>query len=83
MKDMSWNYRVVKELDGSYGICEVYYTDGKPTSWSDPVDLVGESVDEIKADIRLIRGAFDKRVLRTEKVTPEGGEEIVILVDEV
>lgn len=61
---MSWNYRIVRDLDGSVGLCEVYYADGVPGSWSEPEVLVGTTPKDIKDDMVLMMKAFDLPVLR-------------------
>ena len=70
---MIWNYRVLKtthlshsgDTEDCYAIHEVYYTDdGNPEMWSsDPVSPHGETVDELKSDMALMHGAFEKPIL--------------------
>jgi hypothetical protein len=68
-----WNYRVIKVKDPkikgfddsySYGIYEVYYTNRKPTSWSEnPIYPIGESRFELEEDYNRMRLAFTYPVL--------------------
>lgn len=61
---MSWNYRVLENLDG-FGIYEVYYdTDGSINNVSAaPMEPYGETVEELKRDMDAMNAAFDKPVL--------------------
>ncbi|KHE93739.1 MAG: hypothetical protein SCABRO_00472 [Candidatus Scalindua brodae] len=68
-----WNYRVIKkyhkETDTStYHIHEVYYSDdGIIESWTESaVEPMGETVDELREDIRFFTKAFQKPVLKEE-----------------
>lgn len=65
---MSWNYRVIKDKDQHnhefFAIHEVYYKDGKPTSCTEnPIKLIGDSIKDLKQDLKLIEEAFSKPVL--------------------
>jgi hypothetical protein len=68
-----WNYRVVKEKDETgnafLSICEVYYTNDVPHSWSEPVNPTGETKKELEDDLLLMYKAMDKPVL-----TVKGGK---------
>lgn len=61
---MSWNYRVIENLDG-FGIYEVYYDDdGSICNISaEPMEPYGETVEELKRDVAAMNAAFDKPVL--------------------
>jgi hypothetical protein len=64
---MSWNYRVVKEEDGFYSICEVYYNkDGKIDGWISAPTFIfeGSSVKELQENLDRVRKAFDKPILK-------------------
>ncbi|MCR4290069.1 MAG: hypothetical protein NUV86_07405 [Candidatus Scalindua sp.] len=68
-----WNYRVIekyhKETDKStYHIHEVYYSDdGTIESWTESaVEPMGETVDELREDIRFFIKAFQMSVLKEE-----------------
>ena len=62
---MSWNYRVMKDKDGNYGIHEVYYTsEGKPIQST--VNSMVETEESIKALTDVLKKytlALDKPVL--------------------
>lgn len=70
---MSWNYRVTRDQGQQqgdypvYAIREVYYLriEGEDRmGWTDPVRLIGDTPDDIKADLELIlQDAFDKPVI--------------------
>jgi len=53
---MSWNYRMIKIEDYSYGIIEVYYEDsGAISSWShDTVEPYGSDKDELVANLQMM-----------------------------
>lgn len=59
---MSWNYRLVKHKD-RYGddwfaVHEAYYEDGEERPHSitkEPIDLGGESMEEVLDDLELIK----------------------------
>ena len=78
---MTWNYRVVrKENPGehleeerySFGIHEVYYNDNGTINACtvEPMDPHGMSLDELRACMDLMMGAFDKPVLDYETDIP-------------
>jgi hypothetical protein len=52
---MSWNYRIIRtEQDGEtdLSIHEVYYTDGKPTSWTcEPAVVSAEDISGLTLNI--------------------------------
>jgi hypothetical protein len=69
-----WDYRVMVEkhsgVAASFGmpyyfsVREVYYKKGKPTSYgSVSTNVAGESPQEIKKDIKLMKEAFKKPIL--------------------
>lgn len=74
-----WEYRVIKTADTklkgrpqtySWGIYEVYYTNGKITSWSkDPIYPIGESCNDLYEDYHLMFRAFTKRTLEEKDET--------------
>lgn len=65
---MTWNYRVVKETDGTYRIREVYYDDdGSIKAWTaEDASPLGETEDEIRADVERISQALSRPVLNVE-----------------
>ena len=70
---MSWNYRVVKHedtlTDGNeiyYAIHECYYDENDiPTSITsgNGIELWGDTLEELKEDLRLMTLALDKPIL--------------------
>lgn len=61
-----WNYRVVKnitKLGVVFEIREVYYESEKINGWSDPLPPQGETLKELKADLKYYGEAFRKPVL--------------------
>lgn len=74
---MSWNYRVMKHTEYPvnvaagmpeewFAIHEVHYEEetGDPKSWSvDPMHPQGSTLDELKADIKLMTDALNKPVM--------------------
>ena len=59
-----WNYRVIRAVDGTFGICEAYYgKKDKVKLWSGPIVPQGESLDELRDDMLLMLGAFTRLVL--------------------
>ena len=65
---MTWNYRVVNK-NGNFGIYEVYYDEnGKANAWSqDPMDPYGESLEELKADLKRMMMALERPLFEIEK----------------
>lgn len=72
MAQTHWNYRVVKRTTGdktTYSIHETYYHGGSDEPHSISVDGVaplGESVDELAAELAMFERAFDLPVLNHE-----------------
>jgi len=65
---MSWNYRVLRRLiegTDTFQIHEVYYREdgGIHAFTEDPVEGFGESLEELKRDLRWMLEACDKEVL--------------------
>ena len=67
---MTWNYRVMVR-EGRYAVHAVYYTeDGRITNWSaEPMELSGESVEELSEELGRFRRALSEPVL--DYVAPE------------
>lgn len=64
-----WNYRVMK--DGElFGIHEVYYDeDGKPEAYTNgPVAAAGDTVEELKEDLKMQLAALEAPVVRKEDI---------------
>lgn len=69
IKGMShWNYRIIEHdiTEPDYmAVCEVYYAkDGKPIGWCNASAPCGESAEDIKAEIEMMKAALDKPVLK-------------------
>lgn len=63
-----WNYRIVKTRIGDedyYGIYEVYYDadDNLEMRTEDRIGPSGSSMDEVRADMRMMMQAFLKPIL--------------------
>ena len=82
---MSWNYRLVKHADGTYGIHSVYYDSaGYPTGMSmDPVslgsfDYENEGKDDPKtamlAELEMIRVGIEKDVFEEPSYWNDGDD---------
>lgn len=79
---MSWNYRIICSEDGSFfDIHEVYYDGlGKPHAWSEnSIGAYGETLEELRADFKMLEGAFAKPVLRMVRE----GDELFLREDAV
>ena len=64
---MNWNHRVVNcpsenGGDDLYTFKEVYYTDDKPHSYSEPF-MCGDSIDEVQELLMRLHTALQKPVL--------------------
>ncbi len=66
---MSWNYRVI-EHDGMFTIHEVCYNGkGNITSISqDPMGPSGDTLEELKGDMKYFLQALDMPVLKKEEI---------------
>lgn len=69
-----WNCRVVeKTLDSGdkwFGVYEVFYSDEKNiyAITENPVDISGETIEEVKGYFELVKKAFDAPVLKFEEI---------------
>ena len=75
---MTWNHRIMRHTDSPdgepyYALHEVFYDEegGKPGWTKDPVNILGESPDEIRETLERMLRALDKPVMDYES-----GEEI-------
>jgi hypothetical protein len=61
---MTWNYRIMVR-GGRYAVHAVYYADdGRIANWSaGPMDLSGESVEELSEELERFRRALSLPVL--------------------
>lgn len=70
---MYWNYRIIekyhKDTDSTtYHIHEVFYdSKGNIEAWTEPIEPMGETLEELRSDMNLMLLAFEKPVL-TEKM---------------
>lgn len=61
---MTWNYRILRAKDHFY-IGEVYYNrHDEPTSYSGPIGLTGETLEELTGELDHIAEALDYPVLK-------------------
>ena len=63
---MTWNYRMFSAGEGIFQhfyIAEVYYEDGKIVGYTDPISPIGETEDELKADIGYMMQALERPIL--------------------
>ena len=80
-----WNHRVIhsyheKTDSHTYQIHEVYYDDkGTIEGWTSAVEPFGETLFELREDIRYLMKAFQKPILKS---TIENGEEVLIVDEE-
>lgn len=70
---MTWNYRIMRRKyphqdEYYFEIHEVYYTkSGKVWSWSEePCGPAGDTIGDLRSDIKLFRAALDKPILDYE-----------------
>ncbi len=67
-----WNYRVVKERyndEDWYTIREVYYDDdGKIRGYTDEIAPGGETVEVLRATLKLMRSCTDKPILDEDEL---------------
>jgi hypothetical protein len=70
---MTWNYRVFREESGEHVIREVYYDeDGAIVACTeDPVEPMGESLEELAKDLAYFQKALSHPVLSMADI-PEG-----------
>jgi hypothetical protein len=73
--DSGWGYRVIRKtypfpdgtIEEQFGIHEVYYSDGKPSSCTmNPTEVVAESVEGLKEDLEVRLTALEKPILNWE-----------------
>lgn len=62
---MTWNYRVMRHGNGWLAIHEVhYFDDGKGMNCTvRPVDVSGESIEELRGDLERMMRALDEPIL--------------------
>jgi hypothetical protein len=66
---MKWNYRVI-ESEGVFRIHEVYYNEkNEITAISeDPIAPLGETLEELKGDLKYYQQALKRPVLKKEEI---------------
>ena len=74
---MSWNYRIVEDLEGNFFITEVYYNKkGKPTSWvNSSVGIMADSIEGVHYNFTLMQMALFKPRL---KVVEKNGKQKLV-----
>lgn len=65
---MTWNYRVMRYQDeiigDSFGIHEVYYDDGTPSTFTEKaVGVVADTTDELREVLAMMASAIEKPAL--------------------
>ncbi len=66
---MRWEYRVFKSISGEYGFIEVYYSlDGKILNYTDFVDPMGKTLNDLELDIEKMAAALNKPVLEEQEL---------------
>ena len=74
---MPWNHRVVKQIldDGTewFSIREVYYNgNGAIYAYTkEPIDMTGESIEELRKDLKWCLDCLDQPVLEEGKILEE------------
>jgi NAD-specific glutamate dehydrogenase len=67
---VSWNYRVMRHKSGTLAIHEAFYDEDKetPHSWtSEPVPIMGDSVDDLLSSLHMMHRALMKPVLEYDR----------------
>lgn len=65
-----WNYRLVKEItdyEDYISLCEVYYDEENRPAMYCQATLGGDTVDDVKAEHRMVKEAFKAPVLTYPK----------------
>jgi len=70
---MSWNYRVIRNVDG-LRIFDVYYNEaGQPVGSNvSPTYVYGETVDDLKVQLALMLEALERPILEERDVGSQG-----------
>ena len=67
---MTWNHRVVRQRKGDetwLGIHEAFYGDDGKLSWTEnPVDVVGETVDDLRWTLERMLAALDEPIINED-----------------
>lgn len=74
---MSWNYRVIRNVDG-LRIFDVYYNEeGQPVGSNvAPTYVYGETVDALKAQLALMLEALEHPILEERDVGSQAGQNV-------
>ena len=75
MSDVKWEYRVVRRITENnsdwYSVEEVYFDDdGSPTALTIDLQVEGENIEEMKAQLDAMKKAFDKPTLNESDIVP-------------
>lgn len=76
--DTTWNYRIVK-LDGCYGLCEVYYSNGKINYWAEEPELIADTPKELVEILELMLADCDKVMKGVKGILVRKGNKLVTL----
>ena len=71
---MTWRYSVLKYKDGTLGIHETYMVDGELACTVEPVGPVGDTLDEVRLDLKRMAECISKPVIEYESIGEEDGE---------
>ena len=75
MSDVSWEYRVVRRITENdsdwYSVEEIYFDDdGSPMALTIDLQVEGENIEEMKAQLDAMKKAFDKPTLNESDIVP-------------
>lgn len=69
---MSWDYRVLRHLDGSVAVYEVYYNDASEpvSSVETPADVSADTLEELRKEVEHMARALERPVLEYASFLP-------------
>lgn len=77
---MSWNFRVMEDVEGTLTLREVYYTDGVIVGWTDAVSPMGipqdgepPALESLAWELNRMVEALAKPILNEEQLTRNRG----------
>ena len=76
---MTWNHRLVRRSENGetwYGIHEAFYDKNKRVRaiTKDPIDVIGESVEEVRETLQRMLRALEAPILDYEAIPEPGAE---------
>lgn len=60
---MTWNHRVILHEDGTFGIYEVFYNNGKPWGRTETPSVVGDTPGELIEELTRMAECIAKPIL--------------------